>query len=120
MNRSRIRRYVFVPVAAGLVILTAIITGSLHWYQSQHLKETVSARLTTVTKAFDNAVESDANVLDVGTEFGVKVGPDRGTEVQVYQGSVFTSVKPAGGRTNSPQRLLAGRAARRHARQHMG
>jgi hypothetical protein len=54
----------------------------------------------------------DASVLDVGTEFGVKVGPDRGTEVQVYQGSVFTSAKSAGGRTNSPQRLIAGRAAR--------
>lgn len=54
----------------------------------------------------------DASVLDVGTEFGVKVGPDRGTEVQVYQGSVFTSAKSAGGRTNSPQRLLAGSAAR--------
>ena len=54
----------------------------------------------------------DANVLDVGTEFGVKVGPDRGTEVQVYQGSVFTSAKSAGGRTNSPQRMLAGSAAR--------
>jgi hypothetical protein len=54
----------------------------------------------------------DVNVLDVGTEFGVKVGPDRGTEVQVYQGSVFTSAKSAGGRTNSPQRLLAGSAAR--------
>lgn len=54
----------------------------------------------------------DANVLDVGTEFGVKVGPDRGTEVQVYQGSVFTSAKSAGGRTNSPQRLVAGSAAR--------
>jgi hypothetical protein len=54
----------------------------------------------------------DANVLDVGTEFGVKVGPERGTEVQVYQGSVFTSAKSAGGRTNSPQRLVAGSAAR--------
>ncbi len=54
----------------------------------------------------------DANVLDVGTEFGVKVGPERGTEVQVYQGSVFTSAKSAGGRTNSPQRMLAGSAAR--------
>ncbi|HRZ58681.1 MAG TPA: FecR domain-containing protein [Candidatus Paceibacterota bacterium] len=54
----------------------------------------------------------DANVLDVGTEFGVKVGPDRGTEVQVYQGSVFTAAKSAAGRTNSPQRLLAGSAAR--------
>jgi hypothetical protein len=54
----------------------------------------------------------DASVLDVGTEFGVKVGPDRGTEVQVYQGSVFTSAKSSGGRTNSPQRLLAGTAAR--------
>jgi hypothetical protein len=54
----------------------------------------------------------DANVLDVGTEFGVKVGPDRGTEVQVYQGSVFTSAKSAAGRTTSPQRMLAGSAAR--------
>lgn len=54
----------------------------------------------------------DASVLDVGTEFGVKVGPDRGTEVQVYQGSVFTTPKPVGGQTNSPQRLLSGSAAR--------
>lgn len=54
----------------------------------------------------------DASVLDVGTEFGLKVGPDRGTEVQVYQGSVFTSAKAAGGQTNSPQRLIAGRAVR--------
>lgn len=54
----------------------------------------------------------DANVLDIGTEFGVKVGPDRGTEVQVYQGSVFTTPKPVGGQTNSPQRLLSGSAAR--------
>ncbi|HOW64560.1 MAG TPA: hypothetical protein P5186_18885 [Candidatus Paceibacterota bacterium] len=54
----------------------------------------------------------DASVLDVGTEFGVKVGPDRGTEVQVYQGSVFTTPKLLGGHTNSPQRLLSGSAAR--------
>lgn len=54
----------------------------------------------------------DASVLDVGTEFGVKVGPDRGTEVQVYQGSVFTTPKLLGGHTNTPQRMLAGSAAR--------
>jgi len=54
----------------------------------------------------------DANVLDVGTEFGVKVGPDPGTEVQVYQGSVFTTPKLPGGHTNSPQRLFSGSAAR--------
>ncbi len=54
----------------------------------------------------------DANVLDLGTEFGVKVGPGRGTEVQVYRGSVFTSAKSAGGRTNNSQRMLAGTAAR--------
>ena len=54
----------------------------------------------------------DANVLDGGTEFGVEMGPDRGTEVQVYHGSVFTSARSAGGRSNSPQRMLAWRAAR--------
>jgi hypothetical protein len=54
----------------------------------------------------------DANVLDVGTEFGVKVGPGPGTEVQVYQGSVFTTPKLLGGHTNSPQRLFSGSAAR--------
>jgi hypothetical protein len=54
----------------------------------------------------------DAHVLDLGTEFGVKVGPDRGTEVQVYQGSVFTSAKSTTGRTNPTQHLLAGSAAR--------
>ena len=53
----------------------------------------------------------DANVW-MWHRFGIKVGPDRGTEVQVYQGSVFTSAKSAGGRTNGPQRLLAGRAVR--------
>jgi hypothetical protein len=54
----------------------------------------------------------DASVLDVGTEFGVKVGPGQGTEVQVYQGSVITTPKFLGGHANSPQRLLSGSAAR--------
>ncbi len=43
----------------------------------------------------------DANVLDVGTEFGVKAGPDRGTEVQVCLGSVCTSAESAGGGSGS-------------------
>ena len=54
----------------------------------------------------------DAKVMDLGTEFGLKVGPSQGTDVQVYQGSVFTTPKSSGGLTNSPQRLLAGSAAR--------
>jgi PAS domain S-box-containing protein len=69
MGKSQIRRSVFIPVVAGLLVLAAIITASLHWYQAQHLEETVSDRLTMVTKAFDNQLASDADVLDGLTEF---------------------------------------------------
>jgi PAS domain S-box-containing protein len=69
MMKSKIRRSVFVPVAVGLLLLTAIITASLHWYQSQHLEETVSNHLAMVTKVFENQMQSDADVLTGLIEF---------------------------------------------------
>ncbi|MFM9196320.1 MAG: hypothetical protein ACKOWG_11375 [Planctomycetia bacterium] len=55
-------------------------------------------------------------VLDLGTEFAVKVGPDFVTDVQVYDGAVMAAALQgdAGGRF--PKRLEAGQAARFSAR----
>lgn len=53
-----------------------------------------------------------ANVLDLGTEFGVKAGPGLSTDVQVYEGTVITTPKPAAAAGSFPLRLTAGSAAR--------
>jgi len=58
------------------------------------------------------------DVLDLGTEFAVSVGPGNATDVQVYDGAVIAS----GGRqqeaTRLPKRLVAGEAARFLAESH--
>lgn len=69
MDNSRIRRNVFVPAAIGLLLLTAAITISFHWYQSQHLEETIRDRLAMVSTMFEDQMESDANALAGLTEF---------------------------------------------------
>ncbi len=51
-------------------------------------------------------------VVDLGTEFAVKAGPGLSTDVQVYQGVVITTPKPAATAGSFPQRLTAGNAAR--------
>jgi len=48
-----------------------------------------------------------AEVLDLGTEFGVRVGDAQRTEVQVYEGEVVTRFR---GGTESDRRLLGGQA----------
>jgi len=53
-----------------------------------------------------------AQVVDLGTEFAVKAGPGMGTDVQVYEGVVITTPKPASAAGSFPQRLTAGNAAR--------
>ncbi len=53
-----------------------------------------------------------AQVVDLGTEFAVKAGPGMGTDVQVYEGVVITTPKPAAAAGSFPQRLTAGNAAR--------
>jgi hypothetical protein len=53
-----------------------------------------------------------AQVVDLGTEFGVKAGPGMSTDVQVYEGVVITTPKPATTAGSFPQRLTAGNAAR--------
>jgi PAS domain S-box-containing protein len=69
MNKSPIRRHVFLPVVAGLLILTAIITISFTWYQSQHIEHTVSDCMTTVMRAFHNQLESEADTLTALVDF---------------------------------------------------
>jgi len=63
---------------------------------------------------------AEANVMDLGTEFGVHAAESIGTEVQVYEGEVVAKAKsgaasaPSGG-TGSPdhtQRLQSGQAVR--------
>jgi PAS domain S-box-containing protein len=51
MKRPTIRRRVFLPLIAGLVILTATIVASFRWYQLHHLQQTVVDRLEMVAKA---------------------------------------------------------------------
>lgn len=53
-----------------------------------------------------------AQVVDLGTEFAVKAGPGMSTDVQVYEGVVITTPKPAATAGSFPQRLTAGNAAR--------
>lgn len=54
-----------------------------------------------------------ADVLDLGTEFAVKIGPDMRTDVQVYDGAVIAATRsPAAGGLGFPRRLAAGEAAR--------
>ncbi len=53
-----------------------------------------------------------AQVVDLGTEFAVKAGPGMSTDVQVYEGVVITTPKPAASAGSFPQRLTAGSAAR--------
>ena len=52
------------------------------------------------------------DVLDLGTEFAVKVGPEAQTDVQVYDGAVLAAAKPEGASGRFPRRLEAGEAAR--------
>ena len=51
-------------------------------------------------------------VLDLGTEFGVKVGLGHVTDVQVYDGEVLATRKPGETGMQFPKRLVAGEAAR--------
>jgi hypothetical protein len=52
------------------------------------------------------------DVLDLGTEFAVKVGVGAQTDVQVYDGAVLAASKPQGANGRFPRRLEAGEAAR--------
>jgi hypothetical protein len=51
-----------------------------------------------------------AQVVDLGTEFGVKCGPGGATDVLVFEGEVLASAR--GGGAGFPQELPAGKAAR--------
>jgi ferric-dicitrate binding protein FerR (iron transport regulator) len=51
-------------------------------------------------------------VLDLGTEFAVKVGRDALTDVQVFDGAVLAAARPGGIGGGFPRRLEAGEAAR--------
>jgi PAS domain S-box-containing protein len=63
MKTPSIRRHVFLPVAVGLVILTASIAASFRWYQTHHLHQAVADRLETVAKASRNQLDNDAEVI---------------------------------------------------------
>jgi len=52
------------------------------------------------------------DVVDLGTEFAVSIGPGNATDVQVYDGAIITSAGPRQGATRLPKRLAAGEAAR--------
>jgi hypothetical protein len=51
-----------------------------------------------------------ANVVDLGTEFGVKAGRSGSTEVQVFKGSVVAEMKEANPQEQKKYALEAGRA----------
>jgi hypothetical protein len=51
-------------------------------------------------------------VLDLGTEFAVRISPGFVTDVQVFDGAVVASSKTSGGADPFPTRLEAGQAAR--------
>ena len=51
-----------------------------------------------------------ASVLDVGTEFGVEVGPSGATVVQVFDGEVIATYEPKAGDSATSRHLKAGRA----------
>lgn len=53
---------------------------------------------------------AQANVVDLGTEFGVGIDAGGDVQVQVYEGEVITEFKQ--GPSQSPQRLEAGQAVR--------
>jgi hypothetical protein len=52
------------------------------------------------------------DVLDLGTEFAVSVGPGRATDVQVYDGAVMAATGRRQEPMQMPRRLAAGEAAR--------
>jgi hypothetical protein len=52
------------------------------------------------------------DVLDLGTEFAVSIGPGNTTDVQVYDGAVITSASRRQETTRVPRRLVAGEAVR--------
>jgi PAS domain S-box-containing protein len=62
-GRSQLRRNVFLPVALGLVLLTAIVTATVYWHQSHDLDEAISERLAIAARALDDQLEDDAAVL---------------------------------------------------------
>lgn len=66
----------------------------------------VVCRADPGTKGF-TVHTSKAEVLDLGTEFGVRIGEAGRTEVQVYEGEVVTRLK---GGTADERRLLGGQA----------
>jgi ferric-dicitrate binding protein FerR (iron transport regulator) len=55
---------------------------------------------------------SSTDVLDLGTEFAVRAGRNRITEVQVYEGAVIASGKDGAPGGRFPKRIEAGEAAR--------
>jgi len=56
---------------------------------------------------------AEANVIDLGTEFGVQANASVGTDVQVYEGEVIAERKPAGvDASPSAHRLQGGQAMR--------
>jgi len=63
MEKSQVRRRVFVPLAAALIALTASIIAGFHWYRTEHLEQTVSERLATVKKSFETQLDDDARML---------------------------------------------------------
>jgi hypothetical protein len=52
------------------------------------------------------------DVLDLGTEFAVSIGPGNTTDVQVYDGAVITSPSRRQETIRAPRRLVAGEAVR--------
>ena len=52
------------------------------------------------------------DVLDLGTEFAVSVGPGQATDVQVYDGAVMATTSRQREPVQMPKRLAAGEAAR--------
>jgi PAS domain S-box-containing protein len=63
MDRSLVRRRVFVPLAAGLVLLTLAVAGSFGWYRSQRLDQTVTTRIAAVAQTLHIQLDDDAQAL---------------------------------------------------------
>jgi PAS domain S-box-containing protein len=63
MDRLQVRQRVFVPLAAGLVVLTVSIVAGFYSYRAQHLEQTVTARLETVARALDAQLDDDSRAL---------------------------------------------------------
>jgi hypothetical protein len=55
---------------------------------------------------------ASTDILDLGTEFAVKVGADSQTDVQVYDGAVLAAAKSQAAGDGFPRRLDAGEAVR--------